>query len=103
VLRRHRAVVFVHGCFWHGHDCLLFRMPGTRTDFWTDKITRNRANDRRAITMLRKAGWRVAVVWECALKGRGRLKPGQAGRRLVRWLETGSPSLVLKGRKITDR
>jgi DNA mismatch endonuclease, patch repair protein len=102
VMRRHKAVILVHGCFWHGHDCPLFRMPGSRTEFWSAKIGRNRENDIRAIKALRKLGWRVAVVWECALKGRGRLEPERLGGRIVRWLETGSHSLVVKGRKIRD-
>jgi len=73
VMPRHRAVVFVNGCFWHGHDCQLFRLPATRTDFWTAKITANRLRDERVINDLAKLGWRIAVVWECALRGRGRL------------------------------
>ena len=99
VLRKHRAVVFVHGCFWHGHDCPLFKMPQTRTDFWAGKLGRNRTNDERAVKTLREDGWRVAVVWECALKGKQRLDPGRLGARLVRWLESGSPLLVVRGRK----
>lgn len=103
VLRRHHAVVLVHGCFWHGHDCPLFRIPGTRTQFWTAKIERNRANDARTIKALRGNGWRIAQVWECALKGRGRLDPERLAARLTRWIESGSPSLVLGGRKIRKR
>jgi DNA mismatch endonuclease, patch repair protein len=72
VFSRHHAVVFVHGCFWHGHDCPLFRLPSTRSDFWREKIARNRANDHRALTSLAAAGWRVAVVWECAIRGAGK-------------------------------
>jgi DNA mismatch endonuclease (patch repair protein) len=103
VLRRHNAVILVHGCFWHGHDCPLFRMPRTRTEFWAAKIGRNRANDVRAIESLRKLGWRVAVIWECALKGRGSLEPEHLSGRIIRWLQTGSRSLVVKGKTIRDR
>lgn len=72
VLPRHEAVVFVHGCFWHGHTaCRYFRLPGTRTDFWKGKIARNRSNDARNHASLLQAGWRVATVWECALRGAG--------------------------------
>ena len=70
-----KAVVFAHGCFWHGHDCPLCRLPATRTEFWAAKIAGNRARDRRALDELRTAGWRVLVVWECALRGPARL-PG---------------------------
>jgi DNA mismatch endonuclease (patch repair protein) len=70
VFPRYRAVVFVHGCFWHGHTCPLFKMPGTRADFWRDKIERNRTNDSKALAALSGGDWRVAIVWECALKGK---------------------------------
>jgi len=70
VMRKHRAVVFVHGCFWHGHDCRYFRLPGTRTEFWAAKIEANRARDARAVSELLEAGWRVAVVWECIQRNR---------------------------------
>lgn len=71
VFPRYRAVVFVHGCFWHAHDCSLFRLPGTRTEWWREKLARNQANDTRHMAVLREAGWRVATVWECALKRQG--------------------------------
>lgn len=87
VLPRYRAVIFVHGCFWHGHDCPLYRLPGTRPDFWQDKIDRNRASDRRARDALLAAGWRVAVVWECALRGTG-ADIGQVAQQLAAWLRS---------------
>ncbi len=70
VLSRHRAVVFVHGCFWHGHDCVYFRWPATRPEFWRSKIMRNREVDRAAREALLASGWRVLTVWECSLRGR---------------------------------
>lgn len=81
VLRRYKTVIFVHGCFWHGHaDCKQFKMPQTRTAFWADKIGRNQARDAQAILQLQQLGWYVIVVWECELAG-------QNGRaRLVRLL-----------------
>ena len=72
VLPRYRAVIFVHGCFWHGHDCHIFRMPKTREDFWSRKIARNQANDFRASEGLLLTGWRVGTVWECALRQAGK-------------------------------
>ncbi|WP_162071038.1 very short patch repair endonuclease [Burkholderia sp. THE68] len=63
-----RAVVFVHGCFWHGHDCPLFKWPQTRPEFWKQKILRNRQNDEKAVAALQAAGWRVGIVWECSLR-----------------------------------
>jgi DNA mismatch endonuclease, patch repair protein len=65
-LRKHHAVIFVHGCFWHGHSCRRKRpKPQTNSDYWQAKIARNRRRDRRVRRSLRKAGWRVLVVWEC--------------------------------------
>jgi DNA mismatch endonuclease, patch repair protein len=75
VLPSRNAVLFVHGCFWHGHNCPLFRMPATRPDFWRDKIEANGRRDAAAIAALGGLGWRVGVVWECALRGVGRLSP----------------------------
>lgn len=84
VLPKWRTVVFVHGCFWHGHDCPLFKMPRTRRGFWSRKIARNAANDQRACALLSSAGWKVVVVWECALKGRHRLHPTRASASITR-------------------
>lgn len=69
VLSRYRAAILVHGCFWHGHNCRLFKMPATRREFWTAKIAGNRARDERNGEALQRAGWRVMIVWECSLKG----------------------------------
>ncbi|MAM74933.1 MAG: very short patch repair endonuclease [Tistrella sp.] len=68
-----RAVVFVHGCFWHGHRCPLFKVPETRTEFWMNKILANMHRDEIVARQLQAEGWRSLVVWECALRGRGRL------------------------------
>ena len=63
-----RAVIFVHGCFWHGHDCKRgSRTPKQNAEYWTAKIARNKARDTRQIEELRGAGWRVLVLWECEL------------------------------------
>jgi len=69
VLPRYRTAVFVHGCFWHGHDCPLYRLPKTRSEFWADKIGKNRARDARVICELETLGWRSIIVWECSLRG----------------------------------
>ena len=66
---KHRTVIFVHGCFWHGHDCPMFRWPQTRKEFWREKIRKNQERDECAIRSLKEHGWRVLTVWECALKG----------------------------------
>ena len=69
VLPKHRSVVFVHGCFWHGHEhCPAFRMPKSRRAWWKAKITGNRARDLRNESALHDLGWHVVTVWECALR-----------------------------------
>lgn len=97
VLPRFRAVVLVHGCFWHGHDCPLFRLPGTRTEFWRDKIARNQARDRDVAVALSNAGWRCATVWECSLRGPLRLDFGTVIDGLGDWLRHGGGDLELRG------
>jgi DNA mismatch endonuclease (patch repair protein) len=73
VLPRYRTALLVNGCFWHGHSCPRFRLPSTRPNFWLAKIDSNRRRDAVALTALHAQGWRTLRVWECALKGRGRL------------------------------
>ncbi len=69
VLPRYRTVVFIHGCFWHGHkDCKFASIPKTNTDFWTAKITRNQERDQEVWRQLESKGWYVIIVWECQLK-----------------------------------
>jgi DNA mismatch endonuclease (patch repair protein) len=94
---KHRAVVFINGCFWHGHNCPLFRMPATRTDFWRSKIERNVQNDKRVQAQLRSGGWRVAIIWECALKGKRRLGFDEAIGWLAQWIRSDDLSLSIRG------
>ncbi|WP_132737891.1 very short patch repair endonuclease [Sphingomonas sp. PP-F2F-A104-K0414] len=98
VFPRHRAAVFVNGCFWHQHDCHLFRWPTTRDEFWRTKIGRNVENDARATAALRQLGWRVAIVWECALKGRTRLDERGAMQELAAWIRSDDYSMTIRGR-----
>lgn len=72
VFPKYRTVIFVHGCFWHGHGCSLFKWPRTRASFWKTKISRNKERDREAQLALMRAGWRLILVWECALRGKFR-------------------------------
>ncbi len=97
VLRRFNAVIFAHGCFWHGHDCHLFKWPSTRPEFWQAKIARNRAVDERTDAALTDAGWRQAIVWECALKGKTRLPLEDVIQSCAEWLRSDRPRLEIRG------
>lgn len=97
VFARHRAVILAHGCFWHGHDCHLFKPPSTRPDFWLTKIERNRTVDNRVNDALAGMGWRVGVVWECALKGRARLPHQDVIERCAEWLRSEVAGLEIRG------
>lgn len=68
VLPKYRAVIFVHGCFWHGHDCPCGQRPQTNADFWNQKIDRNVIRDKSDVSLLESLGWRVLIVWECEIK-----------------------------------
>lgn len=97
VLARHQAVILVHGCFWHGHDCHLFRLPATRPEFWASKLERNRQRDAEVRRALRDQGWRLLVIWECALKGRLRLRPEDVLARAAGWIERGGDAEEIAG------
>ncbi len=99
VFPRHDAVIFVHGCFWHGHDCHLFRMPKSRQDFWQGKISRNSERDAAQQRMLAEGGWRVGTVWECALMGRARLHVEEVGESCAAWLKSNKVELEVRGRE----
>lgn len=83
----------IHGCFWHGHDCHLFRWPATRPEFWRDKIATNIRRDLKVRDDLVRAGWRQCEVWECSLKGRERMPLEDLLSRCVVFLE-GSDAFV---------
>lgn len=68
VMPRHKTVVFVHGCFWHCHDCSNFRWPSSNEIFWQDKLLGNVSRDKRRARELHALGWRVLVIWECAVR-----------------------------------
>lgn len=69
VLPKYKTVIFINGCFWHGHKgCRYFVVPKTRTQWWLDKICRNQANETKNFSFLKKSGWKVIRIWECDLK-----------------------------------
>ena len=97
VFPRYRAVVFVHGCYWHGHDCTLFRLPASNREFWQTKIEGNRARDARNMSALNSLGWRIGVVWECALRNRGPEGLETVVNRLSAWLKEQEETIGIRG------
>lgn len=97
VFPRFNAVIFAHGCFWHRHNCHLFKMPATRSEFWNNKFDTNVAVDERAVQALLSMGWRVCVVWECALKGKAKIPHEVLFSRCANWLQSDEQELSIEG------
>ena len=97
VFPKYRAVIFVHGCFWHVHNCPAFKWPSTREEWWKEKLSRNQVRDRKNLKELINQGWRIAIVWECALKGKYRQQPDRLIRQLSDWLKSDRKHLTLSG------
>ena len=91
------AVILVHGCFWHGHTCHLFKMPNTRTEFWSGKIDRNKARDKVVCGLLDQAGWRHLTIWECALKGKARWDIDALLTEVSNWIVSHGESAEISG------
>lgn len=92
VLKKYRAAIWVHGCFWHGHSCPAGKMPATRTEFWEAKIGRNRERDAEALAATSAAGWRTLTIWDCSLKARG---AESVISQAAEWLRSGNPSVEI--------
>ena len=90
VLPKYKAAIFVNGCFWHMHDCDVFRLPSTRTEWWYEKLSKNQQRDINNQDELIQSGWRVLVVWECAIKGRRKLPEDKLISDIQEWLSYGS-------------
>lgn len=92
LLPKYIAAIFVHGCFWHGHEkCRFATIPSTRTEFWQEKISANKARDAAVVDKLHEMGWRVGVVWECALRS----KRQEALTRLAEFIDSESPQVEI--------
>lgn len=98
VLPRYGTAVFVHGCFWHGHDCSLFRLPDTRRRFWRTKIARNAERDTEVALQLQQQGWRQLTIWECAFRGPAQLGLEETARRAARWIASRRRCGEIRGR-----
>jgi DNA mismatch endonuclease, patch repair protein len=91
IFPQYRAVVFINGCFWHAHDCDLFRLPSTNVEFWRRKLLRNSGKDRENNAALRGSSWRVMTIWECSFRGSGRQREKEIARiivKTVKWLRS---------------
>ena len=97
VFRGLNAVVVVNGCFWHGHDCQLFKVPATNREFWETKIKTNRARDARNKNLLLEQNWRVLIIWECSTRGKGRLKFEELIANVTNWLKSDEKYLEIRG------
>jgi DNA mismatch endonuclease, patch repair protein len=98
VFPKYRAVIFVNGCFWHYHGCRNTNIPATRRAWWLRKLEANRKRDAAAKIGLRDAGWRTAVVWECAFRQSGMradAAPVRLARRIGTFLESGRRSMEI--------
>lgn len=90
VLPKYKTLLFVHGCFWHGHtNCKYYTVPKTNTDWWLNKINGNIANDDKAVKALKKDGWKIITIWECELK------PAKVEKTLTALLKKLSHSLSI--------
>ena len=98
VLPKYNAIIFVHGCFWHGHNCELFRMPKTRPEFWKKKINSNLERDARVREDLLLRGWRILEIWECALRRRAQVELDTLVLGVCDWLASDKVSMHLRGR-----
>jgi len=91
VFPRFRAVIFVHGCYWHAHGCHRSTVPKSRQKFWTEKFAANRTRDTRKESLLRNEGWRVLIVWECALRGKSARPVEAIAEKVTAWLKSSRP------------
>jgi len=94
VFPKYKAVIFVHGCFWHRHGCKKTTTPTTREDFWKAKFKANVERDARNVKELETNGWRVLILWECSLKG-GKSEIEQVGLKIKSWLSSNDDYLEI--------
>jgi len=97
VFPKYHAVILINGCFWHLHGCHLFKWPSSPPEFWKQKLESNRERDLRNMEQLRQQGWRVLVIWECALKGKQRLPFEQVIQLTSDWLRGKVEHLEITG------
>lgn len=86
VIKKYQAIIFTHGCFWHKHNCYLFKVPQTRTTFWLNKIMSNKQHDINVIGELISLGWKILIIWECVIRGREKMSDQLLSERIEEWL-----------------
>jgi DNA mismatch endonuclease (patch repair protein) len=99
VFPKYKAVIFINGCFWHGHNCHLFKYPKTRKKFWRQKIIKTRITDKRNIAELKSNEWRILQIWECAIKGKEKLELIDVISITSNWLKSDICYQEIKGRQ----
>jgi len=97
VFSRKRAVVFVHGCFWHFHGCYRSTVPKSQCEFWSEKFRANRSRDERNRISLLASGWRVVTVWECALRGKAAKAPAVIADSVKTFLDSSEEVVEIGG------
>ena len=98
VFPKYKAIILINGCFWHQHDCHLFKWPSTREEFWRKKILGNKARDERNLKIYSELGWKVLVIWECAIKGKTRRPLSEVIETAVEWLQLDTQNSEVSGR-----
>ena len=102
VFSKYKAVIFINGCFWHGHNCHLFKYPDSREEFWHNKIDKTRETDLRNISLLTNNGWRVLQIWECSIKGKERLDINEVIKVTSEWLKSQDEAFEIRGKKTEE-
>ena len=95
--KKYNALVFIHGCFWHGHDCSLFRLPKTNTEFWEKKIQRNKEKDMQNTLINLSKGLRQLVVWECSIRGKDNDSFQKVIQKIESWILSNRKEMQVKG------
>lgn len=99
VFPKYKAVIMVNGCFWHGHDCQTHNKSKSRVEYWEEKIFKNRVRDEQNKKRLHELGWRVAVIWECAIFGKTKITIDGVAKLITGWINSDVPELTLRSVK----
>ncbi len=96
VLARYNAVIFIHGCFWHGHDCSVFKWPASNKSFWKIKINKNIKRDQEVLTKFKNKSQRVLVIWECSIRRKKSFNSNKVMNKIISWLRSNKKYTVLE-------